>query len=87
LRLQAIAVERGLTESAVLKCLVVGAIGMAPASDATVLSFDASSGRFRNGHSAAAGPEAALQLQTLPTKKGRINPSLTVSKTLLNETI
>jgi hypothetical protein len=40
LRLQAIAVERGLTESAVLKRLVVGAIGMAPASDATVLAVE-----------------------------------------------
>ncbi len=40
LRLQAIAMERGLTESAVLKRLVVGAIGMAPASDAKVLAVE-----------------------------------------------
>jgi hypothetical protein len=40
LRLQAIAVEHGLTESAVLKRLVVGAIGMAPASYATVLAVE-----------------------------------------------
>jgi len=33
------------------------------------------------------GPEAVLQLKTLPTKKGRTNPSLTGPKTLLNETI
>ena len=32
-------------------------------------------------------PEAVLQLKTLPTKKGRTNPSLTVPQTLLNETI
>ena len=32
-------------------------------------------------------PEAVLQLKTLPTKKGRTNPSLTGPKTLLNETI
>jgi uncharacterized lipoprotein YmbA len=32
-------------------------------------------------------PEAVLQPKTLPTKKGRTNPSLTVPKTLLNETI
>ena len=38
LRLQAIAVERGLTESAVLKRLVISAVGMAPASDARVLA-------------------------------------------------
>jgi antitoxin component of RelBE/YafQ-DinJ toxin-antitoxin module len=30
LRLQAIAAERGLTESAVLKRLVIGVVGMAP---------------------------------------------------------
>jgi hypothetical protein len=36
---------------------------------------------------AAGGPEAVLQLKTLPTKKGRTNPSLTGPKTLLNETI
>jgi Transposase IS116/IS110/IS902 family len=40
LRLQAIAVERGLTESAVLNRLVVGAIGMASASDARVLAVE-----------------------------------------------
>jgi hypothetical protein len=40
LRLQAIAVERGSTESAVLQRLVVGAIGMAPASEATVLAVE-----------------------------------------------
>ena len=38
LRLQAIATERGLTESAVLKRLVIAAIGMAPANDAKVLA-------------------------------------------------
>jgi hypothetical protein len=36
---------------------------------------------------AEVGPEAVLQLKTLPTKKGRTNPSLTGPKTLLNETI
>jgi hypothetical protein len=40
LRLQAIAVQRGLTESAVLKRLVIGVIGMAPASDAKVLAVE-----------------------------------------------
>jgi hypothetical protein len=40
LRLQAIAVERGLTESAVLKRLVIAAIGMAPAIDARVLAVE-----------------------------------------------
>ena len=40
LRLQAIAVQRGLTESAVLKRLVIGVIGMAPASDAKVLDVE-----------------------------------------------
>ena len=38
LRLQAIATERGLTESAVLKRLVIAAIGMVPANDAKVLA-------------------------------------------------
>jgi len=38
LRLQALAVERGLTESAVLERLVIGAVGMAPANDARVLA-------------------------------------------------
>jgi hypothetical protein len=40
LRLRAIAVERGLTESAVLKRLVIAAVGMAPASDARVLAVE-----------------------------------------------
>jgi hypothetical protein len=40
LRLQAIAVERGLTESAVLKCLVIAAVGMVPPNDATVLAVE-----------------------------------------------
>jgi hypothetical protein len=40
LRLQAIAVERGLTESAVLKRLVIAAVGMAPAGDARVLAVE-----------------------------------------------
>jgi hypothetical protein len=39
-RLQAIAVQRGLTESAVLKRLVIAAIGMALASDANVLAIE-----------------------------------------------
>jgi hypothetical protein len=39
-RLQAIAVERELTESAVLKRLIVGAIGVAPTSDAKLLSIE-----------------------------------------------
>ena len=38
LRLQAIAVGQGLTESAVLKRLVIGLMGTAPASDARVLA-------------------------------------------------
>jgi hypothetical protein len=37
LRLQAIAIQRGLTESAVLKRLVIAALGTAPANDAKVL--------------------------------------------------
>jgi hypothetical protein len=40
LRLRAIAVERGLTESAVLKRLVTAAVGMAPANDARVLAVE-----------------------------------------------
>lgn len=40
LRLQAIAVERRLTESAVLKRLVIAAIGVAPANDARVLAVE-----------------------------------------------
>jgi hypothetical protein len=40
LRLQAIAVQRGLTESAVLKRLVIAAVGMAPAIDARVLAVE-----------------------------------------------
>jgi hypothetical protein len=40
LRLQALAIERGLTESAVLKRLVIGAIGLAPANDASVLAVE-----------------------------------------------
>ncbi len=40
LRLRAIAVEQGLTESAVLKRLIVSVIGMAPASEATVLAVE-----------------------------------------------
>jgi hypothetical protein len=36
-QLRALAAERGLTESAVLKRLVVGAVGMAPANDASRL--------------------------------------------------
>ena len=39
-RLQALAVQRGLTESAVLKRLVIGAVGMAPADDARVLAVE-----------------------------------------------
>jgi hypothetical protein len=39
-RLQALAVERGLTESAVLKRLVIGVVGMPPASDARVLAVE-----------------------------------------------
>jgi hypothetical protein len=38
LRLQAIAAERGLTESAVLKRLVIGVVGMPPANKAKVLA-------------------------------------------------
>jgi hypothetical protein len=38
LRLQAIAAERGLTESAVLKRLVIAAVGMASTDDARVLA-------------------------------------------------
>jgi hypothetical protein len=38
LRLQAIAVLRGSTESAVLRRLAIAAVGMAPASDARVLA-------------------------------------------------
>jgi hypothetical protein len=40
LRLKAIAVERGLTESAVLKRLVIGVVGMPPANDARVLATE-----------------------------------------------
>jgi hypothetical protein len=47
LRLQAMAVERGLTESAVLKRLVVAAIGMPPASDARVPAVESIGPRAR----------------------------------------
>jgi hypothetical protein len=40
LRLRAMAVERGLTESAVLKRLVITAVGMVPANDARVLAVE-----------------------------------------------
>jgi hypothetical protein len=40
LRLKALAGERGLTESAVLKRLVIGVFGVAPVSDARVLSVE-----------------------------------------------
>jgi hypothetical protein len=40
LRLQAIAVQRGLTESGLLKRLVIAAVGMAPANDAMVLAIE-----------------------------------------------
>jgi hypothetical protein len=40
LRLRTLAVARGLTESAVLKRLVIGAIGMAAADDATLLAVE-----------------------------------------------
>jgi hypothetical protein len=40
LRLQAIASQRGLTESAVLKRLVIAAVGMAPTNDASVLAAE-----------------------------------------------
>jgi hypothetical protein len=40
LRLQAIAVQRGLTESAVLKRLIIAAVGMAPGNDAIVLAAE-----------------------------------------------
>src|ERR1700678_1151895 len=47
LRLQAIATERGLTESAVLKRLVIAAVGMAPANDAKVLAVKRTGSRAR----------------------------------------
>lgn len=40
LRLQALAVQRGLTESSLLKRLVIGAVGMAPANDTSVLAVE-----------------------------------------------
>ena len=40
LRLKAIAVEGGITESAVLKRLVIGVVGIPPASDARVLAVE-----------------------------------------------
>jgi hypothetical protein len=40
LGLQAIAVGQGVTESAVLKRLVIAAVGMAPANDARVLAVE-----------------------------------------------
>jgi|SRR5208282_3095799 len=40
LRLQALAIERGSTESALLKRLVIGAVGMVPAIDARVLAVE-----------------------------------------------
>jgi len=46
-RLQALAVQRGLTESAVLKRLVIGVVGMAPASDARVLAVEPIAPRAR----------------------------------------
>ena len=39
-RLRAIAIQRGLTESAVLQRLVIAAVGMAPANDAKVLAVE-----------------------------------------------
>jgi len=39
-RLQVLAVQRGLTESGLLKRLVIGAVGMAPANDASVLAVE-----------------------------------------------
>lgn len=39
-RLRAIAVERGLTESAVLKRLVIGAIGVVPTSETKLLAIE-----------------------------------------------
>lgn len=47
LRLPAIAVERGLTESAVLKRLVVAAVGVAPAINAKVLAIESVGPRAR----------------------------------------
>ena len=40
LRLRALAVQRGLTESGLLKRLVIGAVGMTPANDASVLAVE-----------------------------------------------
>jgi len=40
LRLQALAAQRGLTESAVLKRLVTGAVGKMPMSDASALAVE-----------------------------------------------
>jgi hypothetical protein len=40
LRVRAIAIQRGLTESALLKRLVIAAVGMARASDASVLALE-----------------------------------------------
>ncbi len=47
LRLQAMAVGQGVTESAVLKRLVIAAVGMAPASDARVLAAEPVGPRVR----------------------------------------
>jgi len=46
-RLRTIALERGLTESAMLKRLVIAAVGMAPASDASVFAAEPVAPRAR----------------------------------------
>jgi hypothetical protein len=46
-RLQALAAERGLTESAVLKRLVIGAVGRVPINDADTLAVEPVSPRAR----------------------------------------
>jgi hypothetical protein len=53
-RLRSIAVQRGLTESAVLKRLVIAAIGMSPVSDARMLAVE------------PIGPRARVYVQRAP---------------------
>jgi hypothetical protein len=47
LRLQALAVQRGLTESGLLKRIVIGVVGVAPANDASVLAVESIGPRAR----------------------------------------
>jgi hypothetical protein len=64
LQLRAIARERGLTESAVLKRLVIGVVGMAPADDAQVLAVEPIGPRARVYVRLRPGDHALLRERT-----------------------